>query len=240
MQKVLITGASSGIGAALYSQYISQGFNVIACGRNQQKLEELTQAHVKGTGLVFDVTQQQQVVEATRDIDELDILILNAGDCKYIDDAKHFDASLFKHNIETNLISVGYLLESLLPKLKHGGQLVLVSSSATIVPFPRAEGYGASKAGMDYLAKSLTIDLKPHNIDVSLVHPGFVKTPLTDKNDFSMPFLIDAEQAAQAIFAGVSKRKRYIHFPKRLTLLLKMFSLLPFAWWSKMISRTTR
>ncbi|WP_133407609.1 SDR family NAD(P)-dependent oxidoreductase [Parashewanella tropica] len=240
MQKVLITGASSGIGEALYHQYLKYDYHVIACGRNAQKLNDLTQGHLNSKTLCFDVTDHQQVIESTKDLEQLDILILNAGDCKYIDDAKHFDAHSFKHNIETNLISVGYLLESLLPKLKNGGQLVLVSSSVTILPFPRAEGYGTSKAGMDYLAKSLMLDLRHYNIDVSLVHPGFVKTPLTDKNDFPMPFLITATQAAEAIFNGVSKRERYIHFPKRLTLLLRILSLLPISWWSKMISRTAK
>ena len=115
--------------------------------------------------------------------------------------------------------------------------MVFVSSSATILPFPRSEAYGASKAGMDYLAKSLRLDLAANDISVTLVHPGFIKTPLTDKNDFSMPFLLTSEEAAQRIVKGIKGQKNYIHFPKRLTLLLKLFSLLPSSLWQSLILR---
>lgn len=90
---------------------------------------------------------------------------------------------------------------------------------------------------MDYLANSLRLDLAEHNIDVTLVHPGFVKTPLTDKNDFNMPFLMTSNEAASRIITGVDKRKRYLHFPKRLTLLLKFISYLPSSLWQKIITR---
>jgi NAD(P)-dependent dehydrogenase (short-subunit alcohol dehydrogenase family) len=114
---------------------------------------------------------------------------------------------------------------------------VFVSSSATIVPFPRSEAYGASKAGMDYLAKSLRLDLVSENIGVTLVHPGFIKTPLTEKNDFEMPFLLTSDEAANRIFQGVNRRTKYLHFPKRLTLILKLFSILPASLWQSIILR---
>jgi short-subunit dehydrogenase len=170
-------------------------------------------------------------------IGEIDVLVLNAGTCLYIDDAKNFDGETFQEVINTNLSALGYLLANFLPKVKAGGQVVFISSSATIIPFPRSEAYGASKAGIDYLANSLRLDLADHNIGVSLVHPGFIKTPLTDKNDFNMPFLLTSEEAAERIFKGVRAKKRYIHFPKRLTLLLKLFSLLPSSLWQALITR---
>ncbi len=103
--------------------------------------------------------------------------------------------------------------------------------------FPRSEAYGASKAGMDYLANSLRLDLAKNDISVTLVHPGFIKTPLTDKNDFSMPFLLTSEEAAERIFNGVNAKSNYLHFPKRLTFLLKAFSFLPSSLWQKIILR---
>jgi short-subunit dehydrogenase len=183
------------------------------------------------------MTKQEEIKIQTESIDEIDILILNAGNCRYIDNAKQFNGELFADVINTNLISLGWQLQYLLPKVKRGGQVVFVSSSATILPFPRSEAYGASKAGMDYLAKSLRLDLVSNDISVTLVHPGFIKTPLTDKNDFSMPFLLTSEEAAQRIVKGVKAQKNYIHFPKRLTLLLKLFSLLPSSLWQSLILR---
>jgi len=222
---VLITGSSSGIGLALYQQYIDLGYQVIACGRNKKKLEQLNpQAKTK---LVFDINDINGVAAVAKQVPFIDILILNAGTCIYIDNVKQFDGDSYREVINTNLVSMGALLESFLPKLSAGSQLAFISSSATIMPFSRAEAYGASKAGLDYLANSLRMDLAREHISVSLIHPGFIKTPLTDKNNFSMPFLLSAEQAAKRISLGIHKRKNYIHFPKRLTVTLKLLALLP-------------
>tara|TARA_R110000744_G_scaffold117745_1_gene220142 strand:+ start:32848 stop:33618 length:771 start_codon:yes stop_codon:yes gene_type:complete len=233
---ILITGATSGIGESLLHRYIAKGYQVIACGRNEDKLKQLADGNTHVIPLAFDITDTEQIRKAANKLNEIkpiDILMLNAGDCRYIDNAKAFDGALFASVIATNLQSLGYMLESFLPKVVSGGQVVFVSSSATILPFPRAEAYGASKAGIDYLAKSLRLDLKAENIAVTLVHPGFIKTPLTDKNDFPMPFLLSSEQAANRIYQGVSARKSYVHFPKRLTLVMKLLALLPdFIWQS--------
>ena len=232
---ILITGATSGIGAALFDTYINKSHKVIACGRNKKQLDAIKDKAYQTC--LFDMTNQSEIEAKTESIEELDILILNAGNCRYIDNAKKFDGELFADVIITNLMSLGWLLQSLLPKVKKGGQVVFVSSSATILPFPRSEAYGASKAGMDYLANSLRLDLAINEISVTLVHPGFIKTPLTDKNNFSMPFLLTSEEAAQRIFKGVEAQKNYIHFPKRLTLLLKLFALLPSSLWQSLILR---
>ncbi|MBA6390986.1 SDR family NAD(P)-dependent oxidoreductase [Colwellia sp. BRX10-3] len=233
---ILITGATSGIGESLLHRYISKGYQVIACGRNEEKLKQLAHDNAHVIPLAFDVTDTEQICKAANKINEIehiDILMLNAGDCRYIDNAKAFDGALFASVIATNLQSLGHILEYFLPKVITGGQIVFVSSSATILPFPRAEAYGASKAGIDYLANSLRLDLKAENIAVTLVHPGFIKTPLTDKNDFPMPFLLSSEQAASRIYQGVSERKSYLHFPKRLTWIMRFISLLPnFIWQS--------
>lgn len=232
---ILITGATSGIGLSLFNKYVARGEKVIACGRDPKKLEQLSNSAYKTCQ--FDLSKPNEIKTALQSLENIDVVILNAGDCRYIDDAKHFDGQLFDELINTNLASIGWLLQYTLPKLNSSGQLAFVSSSATILPFPRSEAYGASKAGMDYLANSLRIDLAKDNIDVTLVHPGFVKTPLTDKNDFSMPFLITSDQAASRIISGLDKRKRYLHFPKRLTLLLKLLSFLPQPLWQKMMTK---
>ena len=240
---VLITGATSGIGEALFEQFNRNGDRVIGCGRNEEKLEQLQQSSRSGelACLAFDMIKPDEIAAAAEQLGadtKLDILVLNAGDCRYIDDAKQFDGGLFADIIATNLQSLGWLLQAFLPKVRAGGQVIFISSSATIVPFPRAEAYGASKAGMDYLANSLRLDLKRAGIDVTLVHPGFIKTPLTDKNDFAMPFLMSSAAAADRIYTGIAARKRYLHFPRRLTWLLKLFALLPAFIWRNLITRS--
>jgi NADP-dependent 3-hydroxy acid dehydrogenase YdfG len=239
-KRVLLTGATSGIGKALFYQYVRQGHHVIACGRNEQTLNELTSFSSNAQTLAFDVVDQAQIKAHAEQLSELDILILNAGDCLYIDDAKHFDSKAFHHIIDVNLRALGGQLEHFLPKVKCGGQVVFISSSATLLPFPRAEAYGASKAGVDYLANSLRIDLKNDNIEVTLVHPGFIKTPLTDKNTFDMPFLLSSEEAARRIYYGVEARKPYLHFPKRLTYLLKTLAILPNFIWQAIALRSRK
>jgi len=240
---ILITGATSGIGESLLHHYCAKGYQVIACGRNQQKLNQLADSYANVLPVAFDITDHEQVSQAANKISEIpniDILMLNAGDCRYIDNAKAFDGQLFADVIATNLQSLGFLLEHFLPKVAAGGQVVFVSSSATLLPFPRAEAYGASKAGMDYLAKCLRLDLAAENITVTLIHPGFIKTPLTDKNNFAMPFLLSSQQAADRIYQGVSARKSYLHFPKRLTLMLKLLALLPDFIWQNIALRNEK
>ena len=149
---------------------------MIACGRNLEKLAEL-EKHTNIKACQFDATDLKDIKQATLGFSAFDKVILNAGNCEYVDDARNFDSALFERVISVNLLAMGYCLEALLPKISAGGQLVLVSSSVTYLPLPRSEAYGASKAGVSYLAKSLAIDL--NDVDVTLVHPGFVKTPLT-------------------------------------------------------------
>lgn len=239
MPKVLITGATSGIGLALVHLYAKQAFTVIACGRNHTVLSELSEQYPNVSTLCFDINDKSAVLKSADEIQGLTHLILNAGSCEYINDAYHFDSSLFERVIHTNLIAMGYCLEAFLPKLQATGHLAIMSSSATFLPLTRSEAYGASKAGVTYLARCLSIDLAKHNIAVSVIHPGFVKTPLTDKNTFEMPLKISAQAAANIIYQGIKKRKHEIHFPRKFTYLLKMLSLLPFALWRKLAIRMT-
>lgn len=233
---VLITGASSGIGQQLANDYLQHGWKVFACGRNKQGLDKLIGAEK----LLFDINDIDATkAEAERlqngGFAKLDLVILNAGTCEYVDDALHFDSVLFERVIRTNVISMGHCISAFLPLMSRGSQLALMGSSAVYLPFPRAEAYGASKAAVQYLASSLAIDLKPHGIGVSVICPGFVKTPLTDKNDFAMPMQQTPEQASIAIRSGLAKGQQEIHFPRRFTLLLKFISLLPRGVWQKLV-----
>ena len=234
MKTVLITGTTSGIGQQLAFDYAAQGWQVIACGRNAEKLAALQQqaGGDKVQTLVFDITQRDQVLAASTTLSQrslvLDLVILNAGTNHYIDHAREFDSQIFTHIMTTNVLGVGYCLEAFTRHIKQGGQLALVGSSAYLFPFTRAEAYGASKAAVAYLAQTLTLDLKPHHIAVSLIIPGFVETPLTDKNDFQMPMRISVQQASREIQAGLVKRLPLIGTPKLFTMLLRFMSILPY------------
>ncbi|MGF1806153.1 SDR family NAD(P)-dependent oxidoreductase [Aliivibrio sifiae] len=245
MKTILITGATSGIGLSLTEKYLNQGYRVYACGRNFSGYVDsdyLTTA--KGNGslieVVFDLDDSHSILEALSSIEMLDIVILNAGTCEYIDDATQFDAALFERVITTNVISIGYCLQELIPKMKLGGHLALMGSSASYVPFQRAEAYGSSKAAIHYLAKSLQLDISPEQFTISVIAPGFVKTPLTNKNDFPMPMLIDVDKAADHIITGIDKNKKHIHFPFPFTSFLILMGSLPDRIWHWLALRMKR
>ena len=234
MKKVVITGASSGIGMQLAKAYLVAGWQVIACGRNAKKLSLALGENTKNLQFCyFDLSNREEVIASTAQLNEIDLAILNAGTCEYTDDPQAFDSKLFERVMHTNVIGTGYCLEAFLPNIKPGGQLAIVSSSVTLLPLTRAEAYGASKAALDYLTRSLAIDLAPKDIDVSLIRPGFVDTALTQKNNFEMPSIITAEKSALIIMQGITKRKQEINFPRGFFYTLKCLSLLPNALWRR-------
>lgn len=239
MKSILITGATSGIGKSLCHLYQRQGWHVIACGRKQSILDELGELR-NVSCLHFDLTDKAQMKQALGSQQDLDAVILNAGNCEYINDAMQFDGELFERVIQTNLIALGYCIALLVNKIKPSGQLALMGSSASYLPFPRAEAYGASKAAVSYLAKVLSIDLQPYGIQVCLINPGFVSTPLTAKNDFPMPMQISADKAANHIYKGLLKGRREIHFPIFFTGFLKFLAFLPQGVWRSIAKRMIR
>lgn len=238
MMTILITGASSGIGRQLALDYLAQGHRVWACGREPLRLAELAEAGAET--LCFDARDATACRTATARVGRLDLLILNAGTCEYLDHAQAFDGALFARVIEANLLATGYTLEALLPKVVRGGRLALMSSSVTWLPLPRAEAYGASKAAIDYLAGSLRVDLAEQGIGVSLIRPGFVATPLTARNDFPMPALLSVEDASLAILRGLARRQHEIHFPRRFIWLLRLLGGLPTGVWLHLTRFMTR
>lgn len=231
---ILITGASSGIGRGLAISYAAAGHNVIAIGRNKVALDELAILGISCLQLdlvnLDDVREQSAQLNLT--LNNLDLAILNAGNCEYLD-ISSFDAALIKRVFDANVISFANSLELVLPLLRkaHNPHLVGVASIAGYLPLSRAEAYGASKAAIIYLLDTLAIDLAKEKILVTTVNPGFVKTPLTAKNDFPMPFAIDVSTATKIIQRGIAQKKIEIHFPYRLTFVIKLLGLLPRSWW---------
>lgn len=233
---IWLTGASSGIGEALARQLSAEGHSLVVTGRRRQSLDALAEA---GTGHITPAagdTTDREDLEGIREVLDrhrpITMAILNAGTCEYLD-VVNFSSDIIEKNMTTNVIGTARSIEMVLPSLREArdkgfpATLVIVGSSAWWFPFGRAEGYGASKAALGYLATSLRADLASEGIDVVLVSPGFVKTPLTDRNDFPMPFLISAEDAANRIVKGLRKGRNSIEFPRRFTWLLRLLGNLP-------------
>lgn len=225
MKKVLITGASSGIGHALAVRMADAGAQVIACGRSADRLRNAFAGTDRVSPLAFDVADRAACRTALQDV-RPDIAVLNAGVCEYVD-VDGFDAAVFERVFAANLLGPVYCVEALLPGLKPGDQLVFVDSLARLLPFTRSQAYGASKAALHYLAKSLDTDLRDRGIVVQTVSPGFVKTPLTDRNDFAMPMRIPAAEAASEILAAIETGSRSRRFPRLFAAILAVLSALP-------------
>lgn len=236
---ILITGATSGIGRQLTLDYAAAGHHVVACGRNQQALDELQNidsTHIAGQQL--DISQADETIQALRSYTDLDVVILAAGVCEYLD-IDNFEADLFARVFEVNVVGTMRCVEALLPNLKAGSKLVIVGSTARLLPFTRAEAYGGSKAAIHYITRSLQVDLAQRDIKVLHVSPGFVETPMTAQNDFEMPMQVSVDFAAQAIRKGIEKNKIDITFPRMFGWFLKLASRLPQRWQVALSRRMT-
>ncbi|MBD3897990.1 SDR family NAD(P)-dependent oxidoreductase [Halomonas sp. ML-15] len=235
--RIWLTGATSGIGLALAERLLADGHRVALSARNVDKLNTMAAGFEHALVVPLDVSDRGAVRAAGQRLETqlggLDVVILNAGTCEYLD-ARHFDVDLVERVFAPNFFGALYAMEAALPLLRrardHDGirpLLAATSSASAYVPLPRAEAYGASKAALSYFLESLRLDLDAEGIDVSVIHPGFVKTPLTERNDFPMPMRISAEQAAEAIVAGLNRRQLDIHFPRRFTNLVRLMGILP-------------
>lgn len=227
---ILITGATSGIGKQVALDYAAEGHTVIACGRNADVLAELEQQFPNQiVGQRLDVTDAQQTQQSLSVYTNVDVAILSAGVCEYID-IEHFEAALFERVFEVNVFGMMRCVEALLPNLNDGAKLVLVGSTARLLPFTKAEAYGGSKAAIQYIARSLQVDLAAQGIQVQTVSPGFVETPMTDANDFEMPMRVSVQFAADRIRKGIRKGTTDITFPTIFGGFLKLLSRLPQSW----------
>jgi short-subunit dehydrogenase len=243
---IWVTGASSGLGRSLVLALAEQGHWVIASARNEAALLALEKVNPSIITLPCDITNEADMKSAQARISGyftgLDQIILNAGTCEYLEFPEP-DWTANRRVMEVNYFGTLNCLQIALPMLRQSTvarpHIVVVASQVTNAPFAKAEAYGASKAALQYFFSSLRIDLAPENIDVSVVNPGFVDTPLTRKNDFEMPFLMDAGEAARRIIRKIVSRPRSYSFPKRLQALLSTSRLLP-GTWQKMMSAESR
>ncbi len=240
MSKVLITGASSGIGFELAKHYASQGWQVIGCGRSLERLSALCSYSTLIQPLAFDLTDKSQVVRAFSQLPFMpDLWIFNAGDCEYLDDGRA-DSDVIERVMTVNVLGLSYALDAAQPHFTSGTHVAVVGSIASELALPRAGAYGASKAAVSYLIRSLALDWQKQGIETSIIFPGFVETPLTDKNDFAMPMMISAQQAAQYIARGLANHQSAIYFPARFTWILRTLSLLPYRCQQWVVSKLIR
>ncbi|WP_338849098.1 SDR family NAD(P)-dependent oxidoreductase [Massilia sp. W12] len=234
-KRVWLLGASSGIGAALAQELLARGAKVALSARNAQALQELAARWPQqALALPFDVAGGDWVAareELAKTFGGLDLVVFNAA--QYAPERSwELDAGRAAHTLQVNLTSVYQGLSAILPLLLAQGQggVALVASVAGYVGLPQASVYGPGKAALINLAEILYNDLHRRGLDVYLINPGFVKTALTDKNDFPMPCLQTPQQAALAILQGFAHGAFEIHFPRRFSTVVKCLRLLPWRW----------
>jgi len=233
-KKIWITGASSGIGKSVAKKFANEGWKVAVSARRKELLDELAEnQNIKSFPL--DVTNRDQIKNVFKSIinefGELDICLFSSGTYEPKDE-KSIDPDKIKNVINVNFLGVidcVRVVEDYF-KNKKSGHISIVSSIAGYRGLPNSSGYGPSKAALTNFSESIYFDFKKFGVRVSVVSPGFIKTPLTDKNEFHMPFLKTPEYAAEKIFNGLVKSKSFeIHFPKGLTLILKLLRILPYS-----------
>jgi len=247
MKKVIwITGASSGIGKALALKFANENWSVAISARRENILKEISESHENIKSFPLDVTDQAKCKEVFEQIKshygDVDICFFSTGTWNPKKE-KDIDVeqieNVFKVNFFGTVNSIKAVEEYF--KNKNSGIITIVSSIAGYRGLPNSTGYGPSKSALNNLAESLYFDFGRHNVRVCLVSPGFIKTPMTDKNDFKMPFLKTSEFAADKIYDGLINQNNFeIHFPKQLTLTLKLFGLLPSKIYFYLVKKLTK
>ena len=243
---IWITGGSTGIGKALAIKFANEGWNVAISARRENLLKEISERYENIHSFPLDVTDKNKCNEVFNDIknkfNEVDICFFSTGtwnpkkekdiDVEQIED-------VFKVNFFGTVNSIKAVEKYF--KEKKKGIITIVSSIAGYRGLPNSTGYGPSKSALNNLTESLYFDFKRFGVRVCLVSPGFIKTPMTDKNDFKMPFLKTPEYAADKIYDGlINKNSFEIHFPKALTIILKIFSFLPSKLYFGLVGRMTK
>ncbi len=243
---IWITGGSTGIGRALAIKFASNGWNVAVSARRVELLNELSNSYEKISAFPLDVTDKSKCKEVFNEIknkfENIDICFFSTGTWnpkkeKDIDVVQMEE--VFKVNFFGTVNSIKAVEEYF--RNKKSGIITIVSSIAGYRGLPNSTGYGPSKSALNNLAESLYFDFKRYNVRICLVSPGFIKTPMTDKNDFKMPFLKTPEYAADQIYNGLINKNIFeIHFPKALTITLKLLSFLPSKVYFSLISKMTK
>ena len=243
-RRVWIVGASSGIGAALAVELDARGARLALSARSAKGLQQVASGLRDALVLPLDVTDAGAFTPAMLQLLDawggVDLVILNAGTYLPLR-AWDLTAENARHTVHTNLLGVMDGVAAALPQLllQGHGALAIVGSVAGYRGLPKALAYGPSKAALINFAETLYLDLAPKGVSVFLINPGFVATPLTAQNDFEMPALISAADAAARIVKGFASGAFEIHFPRRFTRVLKLLGILPDRLYFRLIARST-
>jgi short-subunit dehydrogenase len=243
---IWITGGSTGIGKALAIKFASKGWNVAVSARREELLNELSDNYENISSFPLDVTDQIKCIEVFDQIknkfENIDICFFSTGTWNPKKE-KDIDVQQMEDVFKVNFFGTVNTIKAVEKyfKDKKKGIITIVSSIAGYRGLPNSTGYGPSKSALNNLAESLYFDFKRFNVRVCLVSPGFIQTPMTDKNDFKMPFLKTADYAADKIYDGLINKNNFeIHFPKTLTLILKFLSFLPNSIYFSLLSKLTK
>ena len=243
---IWITGGSTGIGKALAIKFASKGWNVAISARRAELLNELSNSYENISSFPLDVTDKEKCKAVFNEIENkyenIDICFFSTGTWdpkkeKEIDVEQIED--VFKINFFGTVNTIKAVEKYFRDRKK--GTITIVSSIAGYRGLPNSTGYGPSKSALNNLAESLYFDFKRFGVRVCLVSPGFIKTPMTDKNDFKMPFIKTTDYAADKIYDGlINKNVFEIHFPKSLTIILKILSFLPSKLYFSLVGQMTK
>jgi NAD(P)-dependent dehydrogenase (short-subunit alcohol dehydrogenase family) len=244
---VWLIGASSGIGAALAHRLHEAGAKVVVSARSESALAAFVHDHPGSLALPLDVGDRQAISQAADQVlaaapdGRLHLTVYCAAHYR-AQRATEFDLDDALLHQQVNVAGALHWLDAVLPVLTRQGQghLSLIASVAGYRGLPQSLAYGPTKAALINLAEALYLDLSPLGLGVSVINPGFVKTPLTAGNDFAMPALLTPEQAARAILEGWAGGSFEIDFPRRFTWWLKLLRLLPYRWYFPAVRRVTR
>ncbi len=232
---IIITGASSGIGREL-SRYYAPNNRLYLLARREDRLSSLSQ-ELKTLGVnsveiyQVDVSDFDKLQKITQEIaqkeSKIDMIIANAGISLGHSHDGHSSFQDLKQVIDVNFLSVHALLEHLIPSLKQDSKVVLISSLASIITMPSSIAYSTSKRALNAYAQGLRTLLRPSGIKVINILPGFIKSEMTDKNNFNMPFIMSTQQGVERIVYAIEKSKKCYKFPKRFFYLIKLVSFIP-------------
>ncbi len=233
LKKVWITGASSGIGKALAIKFANEGWQVAASARRENLLQDLKKINSNIHSFPLDVTDKEKpnkiFNEILQNFKTLDLCVFSTG-IHDPESEKVFNTEKIREIMETNFFGTVNCISAVNKyfKEKQSGHISLVSSVAGYRGLPAASGYCASKAALSNLAESLYFDFKRYNVRISLISPGFIKTPMTDQNKFPMPMIKSPEFAAEKMFTGLTKKNVFeIHFPLSFTIIMKLLKIMP-------------
>jgi short-subunit dehydrogenase len=242
---VLITGASSGIGRGLAVELARRGAKLGLVARRAEVVDEVVReieaAGGKALALPADVQSEDSIRAAAdklrAELGPIDVLIANAG-IGPTRDAAELNAKEVSSVINVNVIGASNSVAAVIPEMvKRGsGQLVVISSLAAYRGLPRSAAYCASKAAVSAFFESLRLDLEPRGINVTIIHPGFIKTPLTSGRDAQMPFLMELDDAVQKMVRAIEKRRKCYSFPWQLATIVRAGMIMPI-WMYDQISR---